>query len=93
MPRLPAAAGHEAAAEGLREVAQREDVAIVTSQLGASSSGYQMPEMNDSGRNVSWTTGWAWSADLTRLATATPSADRHAAPSSSVTTAGASVFA
>ena len=41
-----------------------------------------MPEMNDSGRNVSWTTGCAWSADFTRLATATPSAARQPAPSS-----------
>ena len=48
-----------------------------------------MPEMNDSGRNVSCTTGCAWSADFSMRATATPIADRQAAPSRSVTiTAG-----
>src|SRR3954451_3524063 len=61
-----------------------------TSQPGAPSSGNQMPEMNETGRKVSWATGVAWSADLTRLATATPSADRHSAPSASVTIASGS---
>ena len=60
------------------------------SQSGAPSSGNQMPEMKDSGRNVSCATGTAWSAVRTRLATASPSAASDAAPRASVTMAAGS---
>ena len=61
-----------------------------TSQSGAPSSGNQMPEMNETGRNVSCATGIAWSASLTSEATATPSDARHAEPSTSVSAAAGS---
>ena len=61
--------------------------AVVVTQSGAPSSGNQMPEMNEIGRNVSWASGIACSLVRTSEPAARPSAARQAAPSAAVTIA------
>ena len=65
--------------------------AVVVTQVGASSSGNQTPEMNEIGRNVSWASGIACSLVRTSEPAARPRAARQAAPSAAVITAAGSV--
>ena len=54
---------------------------------GASVIGNHTPEMNEIGRNVSCASGCAWSEVFATVPSASPSEPRHAAPSTSVSTA------
>jgi hypothetical protein len=64
--------------------------AVVVTQAGAPSSGNQMPEMNEIGRNVSWANGIACSLDRASEPAARPSDARQAAPSAAVRMAAGS---
>lgn len=50
------------------------------SQLGSSEVATKTPEMKPSGKTMAWTTGWAASTLLIRLATAKPRQQKTAAP-------------